>query len=86
MTKLCVNCKHVVFPIDHNNRELSRCGANRLLSLVTGLLAPVDSLPWCNVNRLPSQPCKIAGDLWQAADHVMTPEEEELMLKEANYV
>jgi hypothetical protein len=32
------------------------------------------------------EPCKTDGELWEAADHVMTPEEEELMLKEAKYV
>ena len=84
--KLCINCKHVVLPKLHDNNETARCGYNRPISLVTGLLAPIDSLPWCNVNRLPSQPCKPSGELWEAAAHVMTPEEEEQMLKEATYV
>ena len=81
MTKLCVNCKHAIFPTDHNNREVSKCGANRPISLVTGLLAPVDNLPWCNINRLPNQPCKPSGELWEAAAHVMTPEEEEELMQ-----
>ena len=79
--KLCINCKHAVFPTDHNNREVSKCGANRPISLVTGLLAPVDNLPWCNINRLPNQPCKPSGELWEAAAHVLTPEEEEELMQ-----
>jgi hypothetical protein len=86
MTKLCVNCKHVVLPKLHDNNETSRCGYKHPISLVTGLLVPDDKLPYCAVQRLNHEPCKIAGDLWEAADHVMTPEEEEQMLKEAKYV
>jgi hypothetical protein len=86
MTKLCVNCKHVVFPKEHDNKEVSRCGYNHPTSLVTGLLTPNDKLPYCAVQRLNHEPCKIAGELWEAAFDVMTPEEEEEMLKEAKYV
>jgi hypothetical protein len=78
--KLCINCKHAIFPIDHNNREVSRCGANRHISLVTGLLAPVDKLPYCAVQRLNHEPCKFAGELWEAADHVMTEQEEKELM------
>jgi hypothetical protein len=81
MTKLCVNCKHVVFPKEHDNREVSKCGANRPISLVTGLEVPDDKLPYCAVQRLNHEPCKAFGELWKAADHVMTPEEEEELMQ-----
>jgi len=79
--KLCINCKHAVFPTDHNNREVSKCGANRPISLVTGLEVPDDKLPYCAVQRLNHEPCKTSGELWEAAAHVMTPEEEEELMK-----
>ena len=86
MTKLCVNCKYVVLPKLHDNNETARCGYKRSVSLVTGLLVPDDKLPYCAVQRLNHEPCKSFCAFWEAADHVMTPEEEDLMLKPAKYV
>ena len=84
--KLCIKCKYILASDKVVDPECSRCGYDRPTSLVTGLLTPNDKLPYCAVQRLNPEPCKIAGDLWEAAAHVMTPEEEEQMLKEATYV
>ena len=80
MTKLCINCIHIlnseVLPDD---QEYARCGFDRPISLVTGLLRTIPELPYCSTERLPSSRCKPAGEKWAAADDVMTAEEEELM-------
>ena len=87
MTKLCVNCKHrldsEVLPQDP---EYSRCGFQRPLSPVTGFLRGIPDLPYCSSDRSRSGRCGLDATNWEAADHVMTPEEEEEMLKEAKYV
>jgi hypothetical protein len=87
MTKLCVNCKHCLsseaIPLDP---EYSRCGFERPVSLVTGRLRTVPELPFCSADRTRAGRCGQNGTNWEAADHVMTPEEEEQMLKEATYV
>jgi len=87
MTKLCVNCKHRLdseaIPTDP---EFSRCGYERPISLVTGHLRPIPELPYCSSARTRLGACTIDGNNWEAAAHVMTPEEEEEMLKEAKYV
>jgi hypothetical protein len=85
--KLCIHCKHClpseVLPKDP---EYSRCGFERPISLVTGRLRSIPELPYCSSDRSRSGRCQLDAVNWEAADHVMTPEEEELMLKEANYV
>jgi len=85
--KLCIHCKHClpseVLPKDP---EYSRCGFERPISLVTGRLRSIPELPYCSSDRSRSGRCKLDAVNWEAADHVMTPEEEELMLKEAKYV
>ena len=87
MTKLCVNCKHClpseVLPKDP---EYSRCGFERPISLVTGLLRPIPELPYCSSDRTRSGRCQLDANNYDYAAHVMTPEEEEQMLKEATYV
>jgi hypothetical protein len=85
--KLCIHCKHClpseVLPKD---LEYSRCGFERPISLVTGRLRSIPELPYCSSDRSRSGRCQLDAVNWEAADHVMTPEEEELMLKEAKYV
>ena len=87
MSKLCINCKHClpseVLPKDP---EYSRCGFERPISLVTGRLRSIPELPYCSSDRSRSGRCQLDAVNWEAADHVMTPEEEEEMLKEAKYV
>ena len=85
--KLCINCKHRLdseaIPKD---LEFSRCGFERPISLVTGLLRSIPELPYCSGQRYRIGACSPDGNNWEAAAHVMTPEEEEQMLKEATYV
>jgi len=85
--KLCIHCKHClpseVLPEDP---EYSRCGFERPISLVTGRLRSIPELPYCSSDRSRSGRCQLDAVNWEAADHVMTPEEEEEMLKEAKYV
>lgn len=85
--KLCINCKHCLpseaLPQDP---EYSRCGFERPISPVTGRLRPIPDLPYCSTSRSRSGHCQLDGVNFEAADHVMTPEEEEEMLKEAKYV
>ena len=77
MTKLCVNCKHRLdseaIPLDP---EYSRCGFERPISYVTGRLKAVADLPFCSGERTLHSRCSPSAENWEAADHVMTPEEE----------
>ena len=80
--KLCINCKHrldsEVLPKD---LEYSRCGFNRPSSPVTGLLRSIPELPYCSTERFRSGSCTLEAVNWEPADHVMTPEEEEELMK-----
>lgn len=75
--KLCINCKHrldsEVLPKD---QEYSRCGFERPISLVTGLLRSIPELPYCSSDRTRSGRCGLDASNFEAADHVMTEEEE----------
>jgi len=84
--KLCKNCKHILPGLIGKIDENSRCGYDRPTSLVTGLLHPVEALPFAELERRTTGRCGPLATYWEAADHVMTPEEEEEMLKEAKYV
>jgi len=80
--KLCIHCKHClpseVLPKDP---EYSRCGFERPISLVTGRLRSIPELPYCSSDRSRSGRCQLDAVNWEAADHVMTPEEEEELMK-----
>ena len=75
--KLCINCKYrldsEVLP---NDQEYSRCGFERPISYVTGRLKAVADLPFCSGERTLHSRCSPSAENWEAADHVMTPEEE----------
>jgi len=75
--KLCIQCKHrldsEVLPKD---QEYSRCGFERPISLVTGLLRSIPELPYCSSDRTRSGRCGLDASNFEAADHVMTEEEE----------
>jgi hypothetical protein len=77
MTKFCVNCKYCLpseaRPLDP---EYSRCGFEHPLSYVTGNLKPVGDLPFCSGERALNGRCSPLANYWEAADHVMTEEEE----------
>jgi len=80
--KLCIQCKYRLdseaLPKD---QEYSRCGFERPISLVTGLLRPIPELPYCSSDRTRGGRCQIDAVNWEAADSVMTEEEEEELMK-----
>lgn len=87
MTKLCINCKHCLpSEASPEEPEFSRCGYERPISLVTGRYVPTLDLTYCKVERLATSRCKPSADNWEAAEGVLTPEEEEELLREAKYV
>ena len=80
--KLCINCKHrldsEVLPKD---QEYSRCGFERPISLVTGLLRSIPELPYCSSDRTRSGRCGLDASNFEAADHVMTEQEEKELME-----
>lgn len=84
--KLCINCKHILPSVSGKINENSRCGYDRSISLVTGLLRDADTLPFAEIERRTTGRCGLSGDYWEGNDNVMTSEEEQEMLKEAKYV
>lgn len=79
--KLCKNCKHILPGASGLINENSRCSYDRSISLVTGLLREVDFLPFAELERRTTGRCSPLATYWEAADHVMTPEEEEELMK-----
>ena len=78
--KLCKNCKHLLPDSLGKITDLSRCGYERPISLVTGLYRELDTLPFAELDRRPTGRCKPSADLWEAAEHVMSEEEEKELL------
>ena len=80
--KLCINCKYCLaseaIPLDP---EYSRCGFERPISPVTGRLRTIPELPYCSLERSRSGRCTLEAINWERADHVMTEQEEEELLK-----
>jgi hypothetical protein len=74
--KLCIQCKYILPGIAGKTDENSRCGFERPTSLVTGLLAAIEVLPFAELDRRTTGRCTPLANNWEAADHVMTPEEE----------
>jgi hypothetical protein len=79
--KLCKNCKHILPDSIGNISEMSRCGLERPISLVTGILRAVDTLPFAEIERRTTGRCGLNGEYWEGNDNVMTPEEEEELMK-----
>ena len=78
--KLCKQCKHILPGLAGNIDENSRCGFDRPTSLVTGLLYPTEALPFAELERRTTGRCTPLATNWQAAEHVMTLEEEKELL------
>ena len=74
--KLCKTCKHVLPGIAGKIDENSRCGFERPISPVTGLLRAVDTLPFADLERRSNGRCTPLATNWEAGEGVMTPEEE----------
>ena len=79
--KLCIQCKHVLPSLIGKVDNNARCGFEHPISLVTGLLRFIPELPYCSSDRTRSGRCGLDASNFEAADHVMTPEEEEELLK-----
>ena len=62
--KFCIDCKHFAMEKHSINPEVGRCTVIRATSLVTGLLAPLDVLPFCAVQRCSSKPCGPDGAMF----------------------
>ena len=62
--KFCIDCKHFAMEKHSINPEVGRCTANRTTSLVTGLLATLDTLPFCAIQRSTGKPCGHDGLLF----------------------
>jgi hypothetical protein len=56
--------------------EYSRCGFERPISLVTGLKTNRETLTYAELDRRTTGRCTPLAVNWEAADHVMTEEEE----------
>jgi hypothetical protein len=74
--KLCIQCKHILPGIAGKINENSRCGFDRPTSLVTGLLADIEVLPFAELERRTTGRCSLLATNWESADHVMSEEEE----------
>ena len=74
--KLCIKCKYILASDKVADPECSRCGYDRPTSPITGLPVPLDRLPFCAVQLLSTSPCGLTGEKWEAAEDVMTEEEE----------
>jgi hypothetical protein len=55
--KFCINCKHFAMEKHSINPEVGRCTVIRATSLVTGLIVPLDTLPFCAIQRCSTKPC-----------------------------
>lgn len=70
--KFCIDCKHFAMEKHSINPEVGRCTVIRATSLVTGLIVPLDTLPFCAIQRCSTKPCGPDGLLFEEkeASHV----------------
>jgi len=71
--KYCINCKHFLLSEGAPNKpELGRCAYKRPISMVTGLPAPTDNLPFAGVARKDVNTCGEHAGLYEekAVSHV----------------
>jgi hypothetical protein len=64
--KLCKNCRHWL-PSEAvpQDPDFSRCGYERPISLVTGELKPILTLPYAEMERQAAGRCKPFGDHYE---------------------
>jgi hypothetical protein len=74
--KLCIQCKYLLPSLREALDDNSRCGFEHPISLVTGLQTNRDTLPYAELDRRTTGRCTPLATNWEAADHVMTEEEE----------
>ena len=74
--KLCIQCKYLLPYLRGALDDNSKCGYEHPISLITGLLTNGDTLPYAELDRRTTGRCTPLANNWEAADHVMTEEEE----------
>lgn len=74
--KLCIQCKYILPSLRDELDDNSKCGFDHPISLVTGLKTNGDTLPYAELDRRTTGRCTPLATNWEAADHVMTEEEE----------
>jgi hypothetical protein len=63
--KFCIDCKHFAMEKHSINPEVGRCTVIRATSLVTGLIVPLDTLPFCAIQRCSTKPCGPDANLFE---------------------
>ena len=64
--KLCINCKHWLrSEAVHKDADFSRCGYERPISLVTGELKPITTLPYAEFEREATGRCTPLGEHYE---------------------
>ena len=74
--KLCITCKYLLPSLREALDDNSRCGFEHPISLVTGLKTNRETLTYAELDRRTTGRCTPLANNWEAADHVMTEEEE----------
>jgi len=74
--KLCIQCKYLLPSLRGALDDNSKCGFDHPISLITGLKTNGDTLPYAELDRRTTGRCTPLATHWEAADHVMTEEEE----------
>lgn len=79
--KLCKNCKHWL-PSEAvpKDPDFSRCGYERPVSLVTGELKPIVTLPYAEIERHPNGRCTPLGEHYEESTPPTYSVEEEAEL------
>ena len=74
--KLCLQCKYILPSLRDELDDNARCGFEHPISLVTGLKTNRETLTYAELDRRTTGRCTPLANNWEAADHVMTEEEE----------
>ena len=74
--KLCIQCKYILPSLRDELDDNARCGFEHPISLVTGLKTNRETLTYAELDRRTTGRCTPLATNWEAADSVMTPEEE----------
>jgi len=74
--KLCIQCKYILPSLRDELDDNARCGFEHPISLVTGLKTNRETLTYAELDRRTTGRCTPLANNWEAADHVMTEEDE----------
>ena len=79
--KLCIQCKYILPSLRDELDDNARCGFEHPISLVTGLKTNRETLTYAELDRRTTGRCTPLANNWEAADHVMTEEEEKELME-----